>query len=60
MVMGNLPNIEDDFRKLKLEHPSLSFPECVGLYESENGVKLNAVHTNHALRGFEAATKELS
>lgn len=53
MAMGKLMDIEADFRELHRANPKLSFPECVGLYEKEHGVKLDAVHLNHAMKGFD-------
>lgn len=58
-VKGGLVDIESDFRTIKIENPGLSFPECVARYEAEHGAKLNSVHLNHGMRGFESAVKEL-
>lgn len=53
MAMGDLLEIEDAFHELHVSRPQLSFPECVDVYQTEHGVKLNNVHINHAMKGFE-------
>jgi len=53
LVLGDLPDIEDVFRGLHRAHPDLPFPECVAKFEQEHNAKLNSIHLNHALKGYE-------
>jgi hypothetical protein len=59
MVMGGFIDIKEDFREMKTSHPGWSFPECLDAYESEKGTKLNNMHVNHALHGFELGEEDL-